>query len=169
MAAAATITRYYRHTPLGDLEISASDTALYAISFVGAEKCPAPNLAESAESNAIIDATIQQLQEYFEGKRQVFDLVLAPQGTDFQKRVWDTLLGVSFGKTCSYLEIARRLGDEKCIRAAASANGKNPLPIVIPCHRIIGSDGSLTGYAGDMWRKSWLLKHENPTQLVLSF
>lgn len=169
MTANSTITRYYRHTPLGDLELSASDTALHSIGFVGAKKCPAPNLEESTESNAIIEATIEQLGEYFEGKRQVFDLPLSPQGTDFQKRVWNSLLNITFGKTCSYMDIARHLGDEKCIRAAASANGKNPIPIIIPCHRIIGSDGSLVGYAGDTWRKAWLLKHENPTQLVLSF
>lgn len=102
----------------------------------------------------------QQLQDYFAGKRQVFDFALAPQGTSFQKKVWNELKNIPFGKTISYLDLAKRLGDPKVIRAAASANGKNPLPIVIPCHRVIGSDGSLTGYAGGLWRKKWLLEHE---------
>ncbi len=94
------------------------------------------------------------------GKATIFDLKLNPQGTDFQKRVWEELLTVPFGRTLSYLELSRRLGDEKAIRAVAAANGKNPIWLVIPCHRIIGSDGSLTGYAGGLWRKKWLIEFE---------
>nr|WP_247672703.1 methylated-DNA--[protein]-cysteine S-methyltransferase [Aquimarina sp. MMG016] len=105
-----------------------------------------------------------QLQEYFQGNRTDFDLKLNPAGTDFQKKVWDELLNIPFGKTTTYLDMAKRLGDPKCIRAAASANGKNPLWIIVPCHRVIGSDGSLTGYAGGLWRKKWLLDHENPVK-----
>ncbi|WP_028667712.1 methylated-DNA--[protein]-cysteine S-methyltransferase [Runella zeae] len=102
----------------------------------------------------------QQLGEYFRGERNTFDLQLNPQGTDFQKRVWEELLKIPFGRTISYLELARRLGDEKSIRAAAAANGKNPIWLIVPCHRVIGSDGSLTGYAGGLWRKKWLIEYE---------
>lgn len=108
------------------------------------------------------EATLQ-LNDYFEGKRTSFDCKLNPQGTDFQKRVWNALLDIPFGKTRTYLEQAKLLGDVKAIRAVASANGKNPLWIIVPCHRVIGSDGSLTGYAGGLWRKKWLLEHESPT------
>jgi methylated-DNA-[protein]-cysteine S-methyltransferase len=104
-----------------------------------------------------------QLQEYFEGKRTHFTFLLHPSGTEFQKKVWQELLNIPFGKTCSYLELSKKLGDVKAIRAVAAANGKNPLWIVVPCHRVIGSDGSLTGYAGGLWRKKWLLEHENPS------
>ena len=107
---------------------------------------------------------VLQLQDYFDGKRTTFTFPLNPSGTDFQKKVWDELLHIPFGKTCSYLDLSKKLGDVKAIRAVASANGKNPLWIVIPCHRVIGSDGSLTGYAGGLWRKKWLLEHENPVK-----
>ena len=106
---------------------------------------------------------VSQLQDYFDGKRTHFTLKLNPKGTDFQQKVWKGLLEIPFGKTMSYLELSKKLGDVKAIRAVASANGKNPLWIVVPCHRVIGSDGSLTGYAGGLWRKKWLLEHENPT------
>ena len=95
--------------------------------------------------------------------------MLHPSGTEFQKKVWQELLNIPFGKTCSYLELSKKLGDVKAIRAVAAANGKNPLWIVIPCHRVIGSDGSLTGYAGGLWRKKWLLEHENPVCKKLCF
>jgi methylated-DNA-[protein]-cysteine S-methyltransferase len=107
---------------------------------------------------------VQQLDEYFQGTRTSFDLKLNPQGTDFQKQVWQELLNISFGKTRSYMEQTKQIGDPKAIRAVASANGKNPIWIVIPCHRVIGSDGSLTGYAGGVWRKKWLLDHESPVK-----
>lgn len=103
-----------------------------------------------------------QMQEYFEGTRNNFTFKLNPQGTDFQKKVWNALLEIPFGKTISYHELSVKLGDVKSIRAVASANGKNPLWIVVPCHRVIGANGSLTGYAGGVWRKKWLLEHETP-------
>jgi methylated-DNA-[protein]-cysteine S-methyltransferase len=106
---------------------------------------------------------VSQLQEYFEGKRTQFDFKMNPQGTEFQQKVWKGLLQIPYGKTMSYLDLAKQLGDVKAIRAVASANGKNPLWIVVPCHRVIGTDGSLTGYAGGLWRKKWLLELENPT------
>ena len=113
---------------------------------------------------------VSQLREYFNGQRQHFDFKLNPQGTDFQQKVWKGLLEIPYGKTISYLELSKKLGDVKAIRAVASANGKNPLWIVVPCHRVIGTDGSLTGYAGGLWRKKELLELENPSnQSVLNF
>ena len=106
---------------------------------------------------------VSQLQEYFDGNRNDFTFKMNPQGTDFQQKVWQELLNIPFGKTMSYLELSKKLGDVKAIRAVASANGRNPLWIVVPCHRVIGTDGSLTGYAGGLWRKKWLLEHENPS------
>jgi len=110
-----------------------------------------------------LEQAVIQLQEYFHGKRNEFNFKLNPKGTEFQQRVWQELLNIPFGKTLSYLELSKKLGDVKAIRAVAAANGKNPLWIVVPCHRVIGTDGSLTGYAGGLGRKKWLLEHENPT------
>lgn len=103
-----------------------------------------------------------QLQEYFEGIRTSFDLKLNPEGTEFQKSIWTLLSDIPYGKTMSYLELSKQFGNPKAIRAVANANGKNPLWIIVPCHRVIGSDGSLTGYAGGLHRKQWLLEHESP-------
>lgn len=123
-------------------------------------------LDEPVPTTAIIPHELQeatqQLMHYFEGKRNDFNFKLNPAGTDFQKKVWQSLCEIPFGKTMSYQELSLKLGDVKAIRAVASANGKNPLWIVVPCHRVIGSDGSLTGYAGGLWRKKWLLEHETP-------
>ena len=110
-----------------------------------------------------LEQAVIQLQEYFEGKRTHFDLKLNPKGSDVQQSVWQELLNIPYGKTLSYMELSKKIGDVKAIRAVASANGKNPLWIVIPCHRVIGTDGSLTGYAGGLWRKKRLLELENPT------
>lgn len=107
---------------------------------------------------------VSQLNEYFDGQRKAFTFTLHPKGTDFQQKVWQALLEIPYGKTMSYLELSKKLGDVKAIRAVAAANGKNPIWIVVPCHRVIGSDGSLTGYAGGLWRKQWLLEHENPVK-----
>ena len=117
----------------------------------------------SEQIPAVLQEAVSQLMAYFEGKRITVDFKLNPKGTDFQQKVWNGLLEIPFGKTMSYLELSKKLGDVKAIRAVASANGKNPLWIVVPCHRVIGTDGSLTGYAGGLWRKKWLLEHENPT------
>jgi len=113
------------------------------------------------QSSNVIDLLEKQLDEYFEGKREKFTIPLQLIGTDFQKRVWNTLLNINFGKTISYKEQALALGDVKAIRAVASANGANRIPIVIPCHRVIGSNGKLKGYAGGLWRKEYLLDLEN--------
>ena len=117
----------------------------------------------SAQIPVFLRDAVQQLQEYFNSQRTDFTFKLNPKGTDFQQTVWNALLDIPFGKTRTYLEQSKFLGDPKAIRAVASANGKNPLWIVVPCHRVIGSDGSLTGYAGGLWRKKWLLEHENPS------
>lgn len=116
---------------------------------------------ELVESDCpIITQCIEELEEYFKGNRKNFDVPIKMDGTDFQKRVWSELKNIPFGKTISYSELANRLGDIKTIRAAASANGKNKLPIIIPCHRVIGKDGSLVGFSGGLDKKEWLLKIE---------
>lgn len=145
-------------TPLGIAKLEGDEAGLLSITILDKEETPTSVFPEVLEDAAY------QLQEYFEGKRKSFDLDLNPQGTDFQKRVWKALLDIPFGKTLSYLELSKKLGDVKAIRAVAAANGKNPLWIVVPCHRIIGSDGSLIGYAGGLHRKKWLLEHESPAQ-----
>ncbi|BCY27866.1 methylated-DNA--[protein]-cysteine S-methyltransferase [Flavobacterium okayamense] len=141
------------NTPLGTAKIKGNENGVSVISI----------LQEGEISKTIpleLKDAVNQLQEYFEGRRQTFTFQTNPKGTDFQKRVWQELLQIPYGKTTSYLELSKKLGDVKAIRAVASANGKNPLWIVVPCHRVIGSDGSLTGYAGGLWRKQWLLEHE---------
>ncbi|THD69411.1 methylated-DNA--[protein]-cysteine S-methyltransferase [Robertkochia marina] len=107
-----------------------------------------------------LEEPIRQITEYFNGQRTTFSLQLVPKGTPFQRSVWTALEKIPYGSTVSYAELSKKLGDIKAIRAVAAANGKNPLWIIIPCHRVIGSDGSLTGYAGGLWRKKWLLSHE---------
>ena len=103
---------------------------------------------------------VEELIQYFHGQRKHFDVPVHQQGTDFQQKVWNELLAISYGKTISYLELSRRIGDVKAIRAAASANGRNNVAIIVPCHRVIGSDQTLVGYGGGLWRKKWLLQHE---------
>lgn len=149
----------YLETPLGIATVTGDDQGLSSVS-VSKESSEKP----SVDIPEPLKEAFFQLTEYFEGKRTSFDLKLNPEGTDFQKKVWNELLTIPFGKTATYMDMAKRLGDPKCIRAAASANGKNPLWIIVPCHRVIGSDGSLTGYAGGLWRKKWLLEHENPVK-----
>ncbi len=145
-------------SPLWILEITGDHFGLTSVVFVDS------NVTQSQDVPSELEEAVTQLTEYFNGQRSEFDLKLAPQGTDFQKKVWDKLQEIPFGKTSSYQNVANVLGDPKVIRAAASANGKNPISIIIPCHRVIGSDGSLTGYAGGLHRKKWLLDHENPVK-----
>jgi methylated-DNA-[protein]-cysteine S-methyltransferase len=145
----------YLESPVGLIEIQSSEQGVRAVSFVE------ERLFET-EDNAHNLLTLSQLQAYFNGERKVFDLTFDLEGTPFQQRVWQALLTVPFGKTRSYMDIARALGDPKAIRAVGTANGSNKIAIIIPCHRIIGSDGSLTGYAGGLHRKKWLLDFEIP-------
>lgn len=148
-------------SPLGLVRISGDEAGVSAISCTDVPP-GADALVTSLPEQALgpLQQAVEQLQEYFAGARQAFDFPLNPAGTTFQQSVWQALLKVPFGTTLSYLTLSRRIGDEKAIRAVAAANGRNPLWIVVPCHRIIGSDGSLTGYAGGLWRKQWLLDHE---------
>lgn len=143
----------YIDSPLGITKISGDENGISEIS-VGYEE----TITEQIPIN--FKQAVIELEEYFSGNRKEFTFKLNPTGTDFQKKVWQELLKIPFGKTTSYLDLSKKLGDVKAIRAVASANGKNPLWIVVPCHRVIGSDGSLTGYAGGLWRKQWLLEHE---------
>jgi methylated-DNA-[protein]-cysteine S-methyltransferase len=146
----------YIKTPLGIAKIMGDENGISVISI--SEEGIISSIIPS-----ILQEAISQLNDYFEGKRNDFTFKLNPSGTEFQQKVWKGLLEIPFGKTMSYMELSKKLGDVKAIRAVASANGKNPLWIVVPCHRVIGTDGSLTGYAGGLWRKKWLLEHENPS------
>lgn len=144
----------YHQSPIGLLEIRGEDeyvTAVYFVEEATEEVSPSPAVQQCA----------LQLDEYFAGKRKDFDLPLLPAGTDFQHRVWAQLQRIPFGETISYLTLAKQLGDPKCIRAAGTANGKNPISIIIPCHRVIGTNGKMIGYGGGLWRKKWLLNYEN--------
>lgn len=147
---------YYK-TPIGIAKITGNTTGISAISVLDTEIEIFKIIPECFKN------CVQQLDEYFSGNRTEFTVKLSPKGTDFQQKVWTELLNVPYGKTRTYLEQSKKLDAVKAIRAVAAANGKNPIWILIPCHRIIGSDGSLTGYAGGIWRKKWLLEHENPS------
>jgi methylated-DNA-[protein]-cysteine S-methyltransferase len=145
----------YMDSPVGLLEIQSTEQGVRSVNFVE------ERFFEMEESvyNAL---TTKQLAEYFDGKRTIFDVPFDLEGTPFQLRVWAALSTIPFGKTRSYMDIARALGDPKAIRAVGTANGSNKIAIIIPCHRVIGSDGSLTGYAGGLHRKKWLLDFEIP-------
>jgi methylated-DNA-[protein]-cysteine S-methyltransferase len=149
---------YYK-SPIGTIRIETSEKGISGLVFV--------DKAEGEELRADFHdlPVITQIDEYFNGKRNIFDLPLDLEGTEFQKNVWKELLKIPFGKTVSYKELAIRLGNIKAIRAVAAANGSNPVSIIVPCHRVIGSDGSLTGYAGGLWRKGWLLDFESKNLL----
>ncbi len=142
------------NSPVGLLRLEADSAFLSRISFLEASE------EEAEPTNQVLIESCNQLQAYFEGKLKLFDLPLSPIGTHFQKKVWTALGHIPYGKSWSYKELAYFLEDPLCIRAAASANGRNPLPIVIPCHRVIGTDGKLVGYGGGLWRKQILLKIE---------
>ncbi len=146
--------RGYLKTDIGWVEVSGMRDTITGINFVD-EKYPDAN----GDSPAV-QAGVRQLSEYFRGERTTFDLPLEFHGTEFQKKVWRALLDVPFGSTASYGDIARAIGNPKAVRAVGGANAKNPISIVAPCHRIIGSNGKLTGYGGGLWRKKWLLAHE---------
>lgn len=143
-------------SPLGMLQLMEENGQLITAGF--ADELPVT--ATGKTSSEILNQTIQQLDEYFAGTRKEFDLPLHPSGTAFQQTVWKQLQQIPFAETITYLHLAKRLGNVKSIRAAASANGKNPLAIIIPCHRVVGANGQLTGYAGGLHRKQWLLEHE---------
>ena len=152
----------YFESPIGNIQLGFnSNYELTSVQFV---QDGLAQLDQNAFGVEEIEIALIQLAEYFDGRRTQFELKLSPNGTEFQKKVWNQLMSIPFGKTQTYQEVANQLGDPKVIRAAAAANGKNPISIIIPCHRVIGSDGSLIGYAGGLHRKKWLLEHENPVK-----
>ncbi len=144
------------NTPLGVAKIIGDEDGVSSVTILNSNEIISDIIPEELQD------CVYQLQEYFQNNRDSFNLKLNPQGTAFQKTIWQILQTIPFGKTLSYLELSKQFGDIKAIRAVASANGKNPLWIIVPCHRVIGSDGSLTGYAGGLHRKQWLLEHESP-------
>jgi len=149
-------TTYYK-SPIGILEIKGDKNGIQSVLFVD------DNVSIPKENSTLKELTecVVQLEEYFLGTRKEFTLDLNIRATPFQEKVWRELLKVPFGSSRTYLEQSKKLGDPKAIRAVGTANGKNPISIIVPCHRIIGSNGSLTGYAGGIWRKKWLLEHES--------
>jgi len=141
-------------SPIGLLEITATGEALNGLVFVDEA------LTHIEPDGALLKEAAAQLKAYFAGKLRSFDLPLTVQGTLFRQRVWQALQQIPFGKTASYLDVARAVGNPKAVRAVGGANHHNPISIIIPCHRVIGANGKLTGYGGGLWRKEWLLRHE---------
>lgn len=153
----------YYQSPLGTISIKASAYAVTEILFVNSYKGSKINEDEldlTPSQSPVINNCITQLNEYFSGERKLFDLPLSHTGTVFQKEVWCELMNIPYGKKISYLELSKRIENIKAIRAVGTANGSNKICIVVPCHRVIGSNGDLVGYGGDLWRKKWLLDHE---------
>lgn len=146
-------------SPVGTLTLAATDDGLHAIEFPR-NRHPADREGWKAGHHAHLDHAARQLDAYFAGRRRAFDLPLAPRGTDFQRTVWMTLAGIGYGETISYAQLAQRVGKPTAMRAVGAANGRNPLPIVLPCHRVIGADGSLTGFGGGLPTKQFLLELE---------
>ena len=153
-----TLALAHIQSPVGILEISGSADGIRSILFIN-------EAIELTEVSPILQDCVNQLNEYFAGTLKQFDLVLDPVGTDFQLKVWEQLRTIPFGKTISYLDLARLTGRESNTRAVGNANGKNKINIVVPCHRVIGSNGKLTGYGGGLWRKEILLKLEMGTKM----
>lgn len=151
----------YYQSPVGLIKISGTETYISEMIFEDSIQKPQDLGSDKTQIPDLIIQTIEQLIQYFHGSRRIFDLPVNQHGTDFQLKVWHELMNIPYGKTISYLELSRRLGDSKVIRAAASANGKNNICIIVPCHRVIGSKNDLVGYAGGLWRKKWLLGLEN--------
>jgi methylated-DNA-[protein]-cysteine S-methyltransferase len=141
-------------SPLGDILLETDGSTITVVHF-----CDEPITVTNGPHPLLLQAK-NELEQFFAAERQTFSFPLAQTGTDFQQRVWTMLTSIPFGKTISYKTLAIQLGDEKCIRAAGTANGKNQIAIAVPCHRVVGSNGELVGYAGGLWRKQWLLEHE---------
>ncbi len=149
-------------SPIGRVLVAASDAGITRMEIAPSQGAPrsAKRAGGSQQARAHVAHAIRQLKEYFAGKRREFDLPLDMHGTGLQKQIWQALLDIPFGKTMTYGELARRVGTPKAARAAGAACGANPVWLVVPCHRVIGSDGGLHGYGGGLWRKEFLLKHE---------
>jgi len=150
----------YMKSPVGDLLLAGDDADLHVISFTSGHKARQPEADWREADIAEFADTTQQLTAYFEGETTEFDLPLKPEGTPFQMAVWQALLAIPYGETISYGELAKRVGNPNASRAVGAANGANPLPIIIPCHRVIGADNSLTGFGGGVEIKEFLLEHE---------
>jgi methylated-DNA-[protein]-cysteine S-methyltransferase len=144
-------------SPIGEIVVGATADEVCSLEFVKGRKRPA---ASPAASSRALSACLRQLDEYFAGERKIFELMLRLHGTEFQLKVWRALLDVGYGETASYGDMARAIGRPKAVRAVGHANGQNPVSIIVPCHRIIGSSGALVGYGGGLERKAWLLGHE---------
>jgi O-6-methylguanine DNA methyltransferase len=143
----------YLESPIGLVEIEGTRQAIIGLDFVD-ERRP------GAQVNSIVEEAVNQVRGYFAGTRRQFRLSLDLGGTEFQQAVWQHLLTIPFGETASYGEVALAIGRPRAVRAVGAANGRNPISIIVPCHRVLGSDGRLTGYGGGLWRKEWLLRHE---------
>jgi len=143
----------YFESPIGLIELGGTAEALASIIFVKERR-------DDTVSNAILDEALGQLIEYFAGERHDFDVPLALAGSEFQQAVWTQLLTIPYGQMVSYQDIANALGNPQAVRAVGAANGQNPIAIIVPCHRVVGSNGKLVGYGGGLWRKEWLLQHE---------
>ena len=150
--------RAYHHSEIGPIEIVGNQKGILAVTFGADEFQIDRNLP------AIMTECLRQMTEYFKGRRQKFSIPLVLEGTDFQKAVWRQLQKIPFGKTASYGDVARAVGSPRAFRAVGNANNKNPISLIIPCHRVIGSDGKLVGFGGGIWRKEWLLEHEKRFQ-----
>ncbi|CEK38645.1 methylated-DNA--[protein]-cysteine S-methyltransferase [Paraclostridium sordellii] len=144
---------YYYDSPIGILEIGTTEDELISILYVDEKR-------KNTEQPEILKETIKQIQEYFNGTRKEFDIKFKLKGTEFQEKVWNALTDIPYGDTVSYKYIATKIGNEKAVRAVGNTNGRNIINIVVPCHRVIGANKSLTGYGGGLDKKSWLLKHE---------
>jgi methylated-DNA-[protein]-cysteine S-methyltransferase len=145
------------NSPVGLIEIQATDTGIASL-FFREQPTEAPSKGKVPKH---LKEAVKQLEQYFRKERTDFELPLDPQGTDFQRQVWQELQSIPFGKTCTYLDLSRKLNNEKAVRAVGTANGSNPISLFIPCHRVIGTNGKLIGYGGGLWRKEWLLNFEN--------
>lgn len=148
------IQRAFLKTPIGFMEIIGSEKGLHQVNFLDFT-------VKIHRTPACLKEAVDQLEEYFYGKLTNFTLSLDPEGTDFQLKVWHELRKIQFGSTMTYLDIAKKLGNIQTLRAVGGANASNPIPVIIPCHRVIGHNGKLVGYAGGLKRKKWLLEHEH--------
>ena len=144
----------FYESKIGLIEIIGTEAGLASVNFID------DPTGDTAVVHPALQECVSQLEAYFKGTRRQFQLKLALEGTPFQQQVWRELLNIPYGRTVSYLEIARAIGNKKAVRAVGAANGQNPISIIIPCHRVIGANGQLTGYGGGLWRKEWLLNHE---------
>ncbi|SMO73443.1 methylated-DNA--[protein]-cysteine S-methyltransferase [Solitalea koreensis] len=148
------LTQAYYHSPIGIIQISGDDEYIHSTLF-------REEAGENSGNSAVVKLALVQLDEYFTGNRLNFELPISQSGTTFQLSVWDQLTKIPYGETISYLQLSERLNNRLAIRAVGAANGKNNIIVIVPCHRVVGNDGSLTGFSAGLWRKKWLLQHEN--------